>query len=351
MSTVDRVLGWRARPSRWVGVVVVALVCTSAVAPASAQSKDELDEARTLFREAVALSTAGNCAAALVKYRRVAEIKNTANVAFNTAECQEKLGNLVAALGNYRLAVAKAADDPKGVDSKVAKEAPARIQSLEARVPKLVVNRTNQVGTVEIDSAEIGAAQLGKEFPVDPGTHVVLAKVNGREVTRSTITISESETKTVTLDVKLPEAPKPVEKPVSKPVEAPRPPPPEPSKVPAIVTMAAGGGLLLLGGIFIGLRQGSVDRLTVLCGGDTTCPPSAKSIADEGRTFTGVAQASVVGGLVGVGVGVALYVVASQTPKADDKPAQARSAPAPSVRFVPSAAGADVGGASVTLSF
>src|SRR4051812_4496994 len=55
---------------------VLALGLTNA-STASAQTRDELDKARALFQEGVALAAANNCAAALTKYRAVAKVKMT----------------------------------------------------------------------------------------------------------------------------------------------------------------------------------------------------------------------------------------------------------------------------------
>src|SRR5262245_17958093 len=102
---------------------------------AEAQTKEELDKARALFQAGVALSAANNCAAALTKYREVAKVKMTARVAFNIAECEERLGRLVQALGDYRVAAAQAQDDKKAKD--VLKQLGNRVEVLEARIPHL----------------------------------------------------------------------------------------------------------------------------------------------------------------------------------------------------------------------
>src|SRR4051794_26090468 len=108
---------------------VAAGLAFSAPALAQEPSKADLAKARTLFQEAVALAAANNCAAALVKYKEVGQVKVTPQVAFNTAECEARLGQLVSALGNYRVAAAKAADDKKA--TAVLKEVPSRIDDLE----------------------------------------------------------------------------------------------------------------------------------------------------------------------------------------------------------------------------
>lgn len=328
------------------------------VREASAQSKEELDRARALFREAVALSAAGNCAAAVQKYRQVAEIKMTANVAFNMGECQDKLGSLVAALGNYRLAASKIAESkPKEVE-KVAQQVEGRIADLEKRIPKVTVTRSNEVGTIEIDSVEIGNAQLGSAIPVDPGTHVVIAKLNGTEVGRQTVTLAEGESKSVKLTVKLPDAPKKPKEPVEDP-DPPKkeePPPPPPSKAPAIAAIGVGVVGLALGGVFIGLAAGNADKLKAQCGGDTSCPSSAKPLADEGKTFEGVSVAMFAVGAIGVGTGIILFAVNSgkgkkEAPKDEAAPASVSRQQRPTLRFVPHAPGADVAGAGLSLKF
>src|SRR4029079_16534241 len=86
-------------------VTGVALLASQlAGGPATAQTKEELDKARAMFLEGVSLAAANNCAAALGKYQAVAKVKMTAQVAFNSAECEERLGKVVSSLGSYRLA-------------------------------------------------------------------------------------------------------------------------------------------------------------------------------------------------------------------------------------------------------
>src|SRR5262245_59504464 len=92
-----------ARRALAAGLVGLSLTAGSA-AHAQQPSKAELDQARVLFQEAVALAAANNCAGALVKYKLVLKVKSTPQIAFNIAECEERLGKLVEALGNYRIA-------------------------------------------------------------------------------------------------------------------------------------------------------------------------------------------------------------------------------------------------------
>src|SRR6478752_6007463 len=85
------------------GCSLGAATATKAEADEPAPDKSVLD-ARQKFRQAISLQTGGNWAAALALFRDVAGVKNTPQVRFNIAICEENLGQLVQALGDYELA-------------------------------------------------------------------------------------------------------------------------------------------------------------------------------------------------------------------------------------------------------
>ena len=329
----------------------LALSLALGTSAAGAQSKQELDKARTLFREGVALSAANDWSGALAKFKEVAQVRMTAQVAFNIAECEEHLGKLLAALGNYRLASSEASQ-PNANAPEVAKQVDARISALEARIPKLTIARGDgaESASIELDGVEIGSAQIGSPIPVDPGPHTVVGKVNGREGSRETVTLGESETKDVTITIAAPPT-KPVE-PVAPTQPDVLPPPEVPgSKLPGIIVTGLGVASIGAGVVFLILRQGTISDLDELCGGDESCPPSAESKADDGKLFTGLAEATFAAGAVGVAVGVVLLATSGKKAApvtgllAPQRPAK------PSMRFVGAAPGASVGGASLVGSF
>lgn len=125
--------------------------------PAGAQTKEEIDRARVEFHEGVVLMAANNCNAALTKFQSVAKVKRTPQVLFNIGACKERVGKLVSALGNYRLAAAAAEGDRKAKD--VASRVGERITSLEERIPKLTIRRSSgaETATLLLDGAELGA--------------------------------------------------------------------------------------------------------------------------------------------------------------------------------------------------
>lgn len=321
---------------------------------AEAQTKEELAQARALFQEAVALSAANNCSAALTKYRAVAKVKLTAQVSFNIAECEERLGKLVSALGNYRVAASQAEADPKAKD--VASRVTPRIEELEARIPKLSVKRGKGADTavIELDGSELGAGKLSSEIPVDPGAHVIVAKMHDKEYLHETIKLVEKESKT--FEVKLNLAPVVVTTDVIPPVptnEPPPPPPPKKSRLPGIITIAGGGVLAVTGIALIGAGMGKVGELNTACGGDKSCPPSAKSIADSGRTLTGAGEVLMFAGVGAAAVGVYLYVASGAKPAPKTGSAAFLSLPQgkAGMAFSPSAPGASIGGGSLIGQF
>jgi hypothetical protein len=310
----------------------------------------------------VALASGNNCSGAISKYKEVARVKMTPQVAFNIAECEERLGKLVSALGNYRL-VQNQLEDPK-VKAKakdVAAQIDGRVASLEERIPKLTVKRGKgaETASLVLDGAELGSSQVDTEIQVDPGPHEVIAKVGEREASRQAVTLAEKESKTVDVVVDLAalnKADKPAEPVKVDPgpvelVEADK----GRSIVPGVVLTGIGVAGLAAGAIlFFGPRQSTIDDLDAKCGGDATCPKSAEDIANQGRLYTGIAEVSVGVGFASLVTGIILMATSGKK-KAPEKPPEeaALSVPVGGVRvqWASSAPGADKGGFSLTGRF
>jgi hypothetical protein len=319
-----------------------------ALVPRTATASDDaVVRAREQFRDGVALMAAKDWSGALAKFKSVAQVKMTPQVAFNIAECEENLGKLVSALGNYRLALAQSAD---GSAPQVASTAPERIAAIEPRIASLTLKRTEEApnpnATIELDGAEVSQAQLGTAIPVDPGARSVRVMVGGRPVKSETVTLKEGQKKTFEIVVPGPaigEGPGP-EGPATGPEVATGP------SAPGIALTVVGGASLVVGFVMIGLRQGAISDLDELCGGDTSCPPSAQDTYDSGRLYTGLAEVTIPVGAIGLGIGIALLatgVGAPHGPAPSDAPSDAP--PAPEVTgFAP---GADLGGVSLVGRF
>jgi hypothetical protein len=341
------------------GAFLAVLTC-GGTAMAQEPSKADLAKALTLFQEGVALAAANNCAAALVKYKAVAQVKSTPQVAFNTAECEARLGQLVEALGNYRVAASAAAGNKRAAN--VLKEVPERIEELEARIPKLTITRGKGADTasIELDGSEIGSGQLGSAIVVDPGSHTIVAKVGNKEYLHETVKLGEKENKT--FDVKISVAAAHVEPPAPEPVpDAPPPPPPEKSRVPGVAVTVVGGVVLVAGLAFLAPRGAALSKLKMDCNTAMMCPSSDNSTYTSGNLFGGLSAGFITGGAVMAVAGIVM-IAKSGPAKAAIKPADGegdkkdgegdkKDAFWRSIQVTASAPGANVGGLGLVGRF
>lgn len=98
--------------------------------------------------------------------------------------------------------------------------------------------------------------------------------------------------------------------------------------------MLAGVGLVLGG-------RSTLDELDKKCGGDTSCPPSAKPTYDYGRLITGIGE-------VAVGVGTASLITGIILIATSRENTEAKAA---KVRFIGASPGANLGGLSLVGKF
>jgi hypothetical protein len=295
------------------GLTVVPGVAEAQDAP----SDPDVERARELFREGVALMAAEDYAGALAKFKEVGRVRMSPQVAFNIAECEEKLGRVVAALGNYRLALAKA-QEPGANAPAVASNAPDRIAALEKRVVKLTIlrkeDKANPAASIELDGVEVAAAQIGRVMKTDPGERTIRVVAKGKVLSTQKVTLADGEEKKLEIVIPPPEETAEV---------GPGPDRGSGVSIPGVVLTALGGGMLIAGGVFIGLRQVAIGDLDEQCGGDRSCPPSAEETYDEGRLYTGLAEGFIPVGVAAATVGIVLIALEANS-TAEQKSDEAR---------------------------
>jgi hypothetical protein len=187
--------------------IVLAVVALGAVgafaAPAAlAQTDTELVAARKTFSEAVGDENAKRYDAALDKFRRVAAVKETANVRYRIASCLEALGRRAEALTSYEAAV-KLGDGEKAA-ADVMRAASARAAALDRVVPRLsiVVPDTAPAGTeVRVDDVPVEKNALDGALPLDPGHHTIAAAAPGRVSYQTGVTLPEGARVSITVDL------------------------------------------------------------------------------------------------------------------------------------------------------
>src|SRR5262245_11216752 len=255
--------------------LLVAAAIATFTPGALAQDAAALARARERFREGAALEASGDWARALEAFKEVALVKSNANVRFNIAVCQEKVGDYVQAAGSYRLALTEMG---QGGSKEIESAVQPALATLVPTTPALLIQRGDgaSVAEVTLDGRPLGNPSIGVTLQANPGPHVIKATAPDREPLVLEFTLTESERKTVVIKL----APKAKAAPtvVVKPQEPAPPPPVVPKGSPGM--RAAGfvvGGVgvagLAVAGAFFGLRQKAISDLDPICGKDRmSCP-------------------------------------------------------------------------------
>ena len=287
----------------------------------------ELVKAREAFRQGVQLEAANDWVGALAKFETVATVRMTPAVRFHVARCQQHLGKLLEAQGGYRLAAYEAQNSKDPHAAEVQREASEALEEIEHKIPKLVVKRGKGVETasISVDGVALGESSIGKEFPVNPGSHTIEFKDADGNLNKQVATLAEAETKTVDLVAEV-AAPPPKPSASVSAAPPPPPPPPEPSSnlVPWIV-VGAGGASLLASGVFYMMRSSAISDLDSSCK-DSRCPASLEDTGSKGKTYTTLGNITLGLGLVGVGVGTYLLLAGGGKQPATEPAAKTESA-------------------------
>ncbi len=269
--------------------------------PVQAPSAEALKHAREQFGQALALQTAGDWAGALTLLKEVAAVKSTPQVRFNMALCEERLGKLVAALGDYELAAADARAEKA---DQVAEEVERRLEALRQRIPKITVNRGSgaEAAIISVDGVSLGDQVIGTPMPTDPGPHTIEARSPGFKPFRQSLRLAEQQSEAVEIVLEPEPAPPP---------EARKPPSPAPlrgrSRVYGYVVGGVGVASLATAGVFLGLRASKINKLDDTCP-MSQCPRSAQSDIDAGKAYNTAANVTLVIGAVALATGVVLVL-------------------------------------------
>jgi hypothetical protein len=281
---------------------------------AEATSPTKLKRAREQFSQALSLQTGGDWAGALTLLNEVLAVKATPQVRFNLALCEEHLGRLVAALGDYKLAAADAPADPS---NKLGREIGARLTALAARVPRVVVQRglAAESASVALDGVLLGDSVLAGPLLIDPGPHVVEASAAGFVPFKQSFRGSEGRTESIRID--LTAEPAKVDPPRAGSLPAAGA---EPRALPSLATVGfvvggVGVASLVASAAMFYARHATISDLDKLCGNDRrACPETSRATIDRGKLYTTLGELTLGVGAVGVGVGAALLFARLPTP-------------------------------------
>lgn len=264
----------------------------------------ELDHARAMFGEALADQEAKRYAVALDKFRRVAEVRDTAQVEYRIGSCLEALGERRAAVVAYDHAAHLGRGDAQAQDVVVA--ANDHIASLAIDMGKLgVVVRGADAPDVRVDGTPVSSDELATAMILEPGDHVVEATAPHMKPARASVTLTKGKKLDLTIDLV-----------ADKPIEPLRPPPP-----PSIsrtrqwigVAFVSTGAAFAIGmGVSLFVRDDIIQTIKSDCPGDVCQTSQRNQIEGMRSTANALAPlAAVLGGvaLACAGVGITLVVM------------------------------------------
>jgi|HubBroStandDraft_1064217.scaffolds.fasta_scaffold53609_2 hypothetical protein len=300
------------------------------VGPAMAQSDEALAAARTTFAEGVADEDAKRYEAALGEFRRVAAVRETANVRYRIASCLDALGRRADALASYETAVRIGEGDAASADAvRASRERAAQLDRIVARLAISFTSPPPAGCELRVDDAPVDSKALGEAIRLDPGHHVITAAAPGAAPFHTGVTLLEGSQLSLAVELAPFSGREPVASNSPSARVAARPAP-----VGGYVALGLGGALAVGSVVSFVLRASSLATLDKDCAGtgDTlVCPPSSAHDVNAAHNAAQVegplGMGLGLGAAIAAGVGVWLVMTAS--------PDGAPSSPHQSVRWGP----------------
>jgi hypothetical protein len=289
----------------------------AAAAPAGYESK---------YKAALKLEVGGDVVGALAGFESIPVEKRDFDTRLHIASCHRKLGHLLQSEQLYEAI----RTDPKA-DQATIDTAASDLEALRATIPVLVLTPTAAARDVEV-TVDDHVVSAPSEKRVDPGTHAVRARRNGKVVFERTLQVTEGSKIDVPIDAPAVVAPAAQPPLIAPPGSTSAPSSPErPASSSrwssALPFLGAGVGLI---GVSIASRfmvGSSRDDVRDACAAQTT--PKCDTDAAGGskvRRWEAVSYVSGGLGLVAAGIGIALVVKA--------KPEHATASIVPSIGVV-----------------
>lgn len=292
--------------------------------PALAQSAADKAAADALFDDAKKLMKQKKWDEACPKLAESMRLSERLGTLLNLATCHAEQGKTASAWAEFKEAAAMAKREKSKPREKLAKDEADALEKRLARV-KLVLPKSLENATLELDGTQIGASAAGTALPIDPGKHEVKVSAPGRKTWSKELVI-EDEAGVTTLEVPELEPESAAKTPVpapSEPAEKPAPREPELQK-------SSGGGSTLgwvvLGVGVVGVGVGSYFGLRTFskksdsddhCGAaigqsdPNRCDQAGVDLREQAKSAGMISTLGFAVGAAGVGTGVILLLTSS----------------------------------------
>jgi len=271
---------WRARRRRVFGMVLGLALATAAVGPASAQpTREDRAAATALFDEGRKLAADKKYAEACPKFEAAMRLDPGMGTLFNLSDCHEQIGRTASAWSGFRDVAAQAKAEGQPDREKAARDRAAALEPKLSKVRLMVPAELAGLAlTITRDGSPVPAALVGTAIPLDPGPHTLRVTAEGKEPWETKITVGVQ----------------------GGVVDVP---------VPVLAAKKADGPAVATATVPVGTASGAPSASAVV----TAAPSATVGDAPVRPWQKPLGITAAVAGVLGLGAGVALGVVAKGT--------------------------------------
>lgn len=267
----------------------------------------EPSAAEAAYRRGVAAFDAGDYAVACRAFDESYQLDPLPGALFTLATCEMRAGKLATAaahFSDYLKLVERlpAEQQPREVERRAVAEAERRKLQLQVPRLKLVLNDSSHTSQITLNGVVLPVASLGVELPVDPGEQVVEQRFVSGRLHGERVSLRPGESKSVLL--KASDEP-PVSSAPARATSAPRAAR-EASALPFVIGGVGVAGVVV-GAVAGSLAIGNAAEVRRECDGPA-CSAAGKAAADAGKREALISTIGFGVGVVGLTVGIALFV-------------------------------------------
>lgn len=308
------------RTQAWFALCSLAAACAllsngTWAQPAQEPSAQDKALSEQLFRDAKKLLDAGQIPEACAKFAESHRLEAKLGTLLNLAACHEKEGKTASAWAEFQegLRIAKKQGEQDRVDF-----AQEKIGELEKRLSRVAIEITETVAGMEIklNDKSLSAAAAGSDIPLDPGEYSIVVTAPGKKDYETKLTLEEGPVTKSLVIPKLEDGESTSSNSNSTGKES------EPFITPKFLrtTSYVMGGIGIagigLGALFGGLtlsNASTADENCILSG----CNKTGAEANDRAHSYATVSNIGFTVGLIGLGAGIALFILSSPSKKAD----------------------------------
>lgn len=275
--------------------------------------------AEALFDEGRQLMEQADYRAACPKFEASQRLDPGVGTMLNLANCYEKLGKTASAWAEYREASAAARAAGNGQREQLARE---RADALEPRLSRLTITTwKGQDVQVARDGKPMDAAEFGIAIPVDPGSHHVTARAEGKREWSTSITIKpDGDRVQVTVPILPDESQQSADRTYPRQASAAGSARGDRRSssglgVQRTVALAVGGlGVagLVVGSVYGLTAKSQWDRALDTCDSPNDCTPRGVALGEDAKVSATLSTVGFAVGLAGLATGAVLWFTADE---------------------------------------